>query len=750
MKKYYLPIILILFSIQGYSQFNKDINAYKANYGSLNQAQKNNTGLSPSTAIFLQKLKNEKFINRDSLLQEFHVIEHNKKQCVKVFLISESTIDLSKHGFIESGKFGRIRTGIIEVDKVQKLIDLEEVSYVEIATEVKLLLDDALVSSNVDKAHAGVSSLTQPYTGDGVVVGIIDGGFDYTHPSFYDSTGTSYRVKSVWEQNATTGTPPTGYSYGRELSTQNAILTAQTDDSTTHGTHVAGIAAGSGAGTSDLYRGVAFESDLVLVSIDGTNLGIAEGVDYIIKYANSVNKPCVINMSLGSHIGPHDGMSALDQIFDSLAGNGKILVGAAGNEGSDPLYIGKTYSGNDTVMVSFMNFPQSSLGTDGEGIMDIWGEPNESFMVAVNIYNTNTDQIEDFTPYISSNANGSFTYTIQDGDIFSDDLIVDIATEINPLNNKPHIIIQVDHTDQDDNYRWVLVEIIGHNTSTKMWCHESAFFTSNAYATPFVSGSTNSTVGEIGGTGKSVISVGAYTTTNSYTSFGGSQQTIPAFAALEEIAPFSSIGPTADNRTKPDITAPGNAVIAPVNSFDPNYTSTTPEVAFSVTNGTKNWYFGALEGTSMASPMVTGVLALWLEANPNLSPTNVRNILKNHSRTDSFTGTISASGDNTWGWGKIDALAGLVNIVGIGENGFNNSSLLVYPNPSKGNLFIDASELKGVSVRISNLMGQIVMEETVLSQSLNQLNLENLQNGMYLLLFEKDGQSYSYKIIIEQ
>lgn len=454
-------------------------------------------------------------------------------------------------------------------------------------------------------------------------------------------------------------------------------------------------------------------------------------------------------MSLGTHVGPHDGTSALDQVFDSLAGSGKILVGAAGNEGSDSIFIGKNYSGNDTLMVSYMNFPSSTLGTNGVGLIDIWGEPNDVFTVAINIYNTNTDQIEDFTPYISSNSAGSFNYTIQDGDIFSDDCIVDIATEINPLNNKPHITIEVDHTDQDDNYRWVLVEIIGHSTSTKMWATGS-YFTSNGYVSPFKRGSTNSTVGEIGGTGKSVISVGAYTTTNSYTNFNNSQETIPFNAALEEIAPFSSKGPTADNRTKPDITAPGNVIIAPVNSFDPNYSTTNPEVVYGVTNGTKNWYYGAMQGTSMASPMVTGVLALWLEANPNLSPTNVMNIFKNHSRTDSYTGSIPASGNNTWGWGKIDALAGLVNIVGIGENSFNNSSLLVYPNPSKGTLFIDASDLEGVSVRISNLMGQIVKEETVLSQSLNKLNVENLQNGMYLLLFNKDGQSYSHKIVIEK
>ncbi len=747
MKNIYLSIALLLLSFSVYSQINKKAES-KTKLKVQNANRTITTGLAPSTAIFLHKWKGEKTINKDSLLQEFHGLKKDNKDFIKVFLICKANTRLSDYGFIQSGKYGRIRTGIVELEKIEKLAALPEVSYLEMATEVRPLLDKAITSSNVDKAHNGLN-LPEGYTGDGVVVGIVDIGFDYTHPSFYDSTGVNYRVKRVWEQNATSGTPPSGYSYGRELSSRSTILTAQMDEASSHGTHVAGIAAGSGAGTADQYRGVAFESELVLVSIDGTNLGIAEGVDYIIKYANSVNKPCVINMSLGTHIGPHDGLSALDQAFDSLTGNGKLLVGAAGNEGQDALHIRKTYTTNDTLMVSFMNFPQSSLGTNGMGLMDIWGEPNDSFSVSINIYNTNTDQVEDFTPYISSNANGSFNYTIQDDDVFSDDCIVEIATEINPLNNKPHMMIAVDHTDQDDDYRWVLVEIIAHNSSTKMWCQENAYFTSNGYAAPFVNGSTSSTVGEIGGTGKSVISVGAYTTTNSYTNFGGNQQTIPAFAALEEIAPFSSKGPTADNRTKPDITAPGNVVIAPVSSFDPEYSANADEVAFSVTNGTKDWYFGALEGTSMASPMVAGILALWLEANPKLSPTKVRDILKNHSKVDTHTGAIGTNGDNTWGWGKIDALAGLVNIVGIRENELNSSLLQVYPNPAKELVQINTMNNEGVSVFISDLLGRIIIEPILLSKGLNQIDLNGAKPGIYLIAFQKEGNTYTHKLVVE-
>ena len=157
-------------------------------------------------------------------------------------------------------------------------------------------------------------------------------------------------------------------------------------------------------------------------------------------------------------------------------------------------------------------------------------------------------------------------------------------------------------------------------------------------------GDSKYTVGEIGGTGKNVISVGAYATrTGSY--------------AREEgmIAEFSSLGPTADGRVKPDITAPGNQIISSYSSaqfYDSGICDNT------TVNG-KKYYYGYMSGTSMATPFITGVLATWLQANPTLSPNDVRNIFKKTARQDNYTGTISENGDNTWGFGKIDAWNGI-------------------------------------------------------------------------------------------
>lgn len=668
MKHLYTIAIALLSSVVCYSQTSKSIQIPKKIGEPAKEIRKLEVkGVSPSTAIFMLKLNDENFSRQisesDSLRNHFGIKQLNGSSYVNAFVIASSEANLQQYGFIEGNSKGEIKTGLIPIEELPTISSDEHVSYIQMNEKAESKLDVALAATWVDEVHQGAGSLSQAYFGDGVVVGVIDQGFDYTHPSFYDSTYTTYRVKRVWEQNATSGTPPSGYSYGRELTNQSSILNAQRDMTTTsHGSHVAGTAAGSGAGTSGAYKGVAFKSDIVLVSGDFTDVGTADAIDYIIDYANSVNKPCVINMSLGKHVGPHDGSSAFDQFCDAAVGNGKLLVGAAGNEGSDPLYIGKSYTSIDTIMYSFVEFPGTSNGTNGTTAIDIWGNQNQNFYVSVNIFNTNTNSFEDWTPYLAANTTNTYSYTLQDDDtFFPDDCDVDISTGINSLNSKPNIQILIDHTDQDDNYRWAMIEIIAYNTQTKMWA-SSAEFTNNGYSSPFVNGSTTSTVGEIGGTGNSIVTVGAYTTKNSYTNYSNSTVNIPFQVPLGEIAPFSSHGPTADSRTKPDITAPGNVIVAPVNRFDNTYASSSQETVYGVTNGTNTWYYGAMQGTSMATPMVTGILALWLEAYPELNPAQALTLLKDNAYTDGFTGTIPNNGDNTWGWGKVDAEYGLLDL----------------------------------------------------------------------------------------
>jgi subtilisin family serine protease len=261
------------------------------------------------------------------------------------------------------------------------------------------------------------------------------------------------------------------------------------------------------------------------------------------------------------------------------------------------------------------------------------------------------------------------------------------------------------------------------------------------------------TVGEIGGTGNSIISVGAYTSKNTWTSFSGQNQSLnlpnqSTPNVLNQIADFSSKGPTADGRIKPDITAPGNILASSVSRFDSNYLFTSPRTISGLTDGTNNWFFGMMEGTSMSSPMVAGIIALWLQAKPNLTVAQIKTILQNNS----ITAGLGSLPNNTWGSGKIDAYAGIqyINQFLNVETFDTSNNFIVYPNPTSSKVYFDNSNFNFKEVAIYNYLGQEVTK-TSFSNNINnqEIDMSNLANGIYVLKFSNDGVSQSIKIIKE-
>jgi minor extracellular serine protease Vpr len=747
-----LIVILFAFSqIVNAQVTNKNKQATKASY-----VYKQSKNCSPYTALLLSNLKQKR--NADYLTEHFNLIKSDNETYVSAFIKTDGSIDkslLADYGVKLNTQVGNIYTSLIPINQLENVLLVEGLEYLEIGHKVKPKLDAAREQTWVNWVHNG-TGLTQSYTGDGVVVGVIDGGFDYTHPTFYNADYTQYRISRVWEQGES-GTPPSGYSYGNELVGHTTILNNANDgtDAGSHGTHVAGIAAGSGSALSDTYKGVAYESELVLVPSNYSNVGLAEGIEYIFDYANSAGKPAVVNMSLGSHIGPHDGTSVLDQLFDILSGEGKILVGAAGNEGGDKLHLDYDF-GTDETVYSFITFPENiEHPSAGDTFIDIWGEPGEDFTVAINVYNIDADEYEDYTDYISTSTDGTYNYTLQDSDpMYSDEVPVTIVVEhSNPHNNKPHVYIEFDNTDQDESgdiYDYVMLEVIGTNTSFDAWCSGAgeALFTNLGASNPILDGNTNLTVGEIGGTANSIISVGAYNSKNSYTDFQGNQHTFSY--DVGEIANFSSLGPTADGRTKPDITAPGNKIVSSVNSFDANYTSTSSKVIANVNNGTDYWWFATMQGTSMASPMVAGIVALWLETDPTLTPTEIKQFMQNNAWTDSYTGSVP---NNTWGYGKVDAHETIKAIeLASGLNDFDlNDNLSIYPNPSSGKFVVNIGDETMSSLQIFDISGKLVYSEQIENKTENKtMNLSHLTNGIYILKLSDSKYTKQTKLLINK
>ena len=191
-------------------------------------------------------------------------------------------------------------------------------------------------------------------TGKGVLVAILDSGIDYAHPDFCTDEGTT-RIVALWDQTLVPRegeAPPAGYFDGVLFSQEqiNAALLeprfenrqqlVRSVDNSGHGTHVAGIACGNGRTGGIRYRGVAYESDILVVKIGGTQrdafpqtTNLMAGIDFAVRFAMARNQPLVINISFGNNDGSHDGRSLFETYIDAvcLRGRNAIVVGT-GNE----------------------------------------------------------------------------------------------------------------------------------------------------------------------------------------------------------------------------------------------------------------------------------------------------------------------------------------------------------------------------------------------------------------------------------
>ena len=277
------------------------------------------------------------------MIERYGLIEINSELYVGAFadIKPERRSLAAEYGVLFNGNNDfQITTVDIPVKNFVSFINSEIANFIEIGEKNYPMMDSARRVTHAALVNRGYN-LPKGYCGKDVVIGIVDIGFDYTHRNFYDSTQSTYRVKRVWNQTVS-GNPPSGYNYGTEYTTQSAILAAQySHNNETHGTHVAGMAAGGGSSESAMrkYKGMAPESDIVLVATTMQSDAIHDGLTYILNYAQSVGKPCVVNMSLGGHTGPHDGQDGTERAVDNLFNNreGAALLVSAGNEGNDPL-----------------------------------------------------------------------------------------------------------------------------------------------------------------------------------------------------------------------------------------------------------------------------------------------------------------------------------------------------------------------------------------------------------------------------
>lgn len=634
----------------------------------------------------------------------------------------------------------------LTLDALQRLAKQQGVEYIQITSGATQMLNLARQEAGTDQIHKG-TDLPQAYTGEGVVVGVVDAGFDYMHAAFRRPADGALRIKRVWEQGATTldgASAPAKYGYGIELNTPELIEKAQGDsDSNSHGTHVAAIAAGSDAYKDGAYVGNAPDADIVLVALDlnaSTNADISNAVQYIFDYADEVGKPCVVNLSLGNQDGPHDGTSTFDTMTDAMQGPGRLIVGAAGNHRTDAFHIDHTFATADAAPLrTFVKYKVAPSNSVSGGTIEIWGEKGVDFTVDIAAYSTfNKKDARSTTVYPAEGVTDVDFGKYATG-------TWKVASEVSPLNGKPHVVLTSALTSIRNNYAIALTVTPKTAGRVNIWSDNTYLALESRDIEGFSApDAASSTLCEIGGTGKRILTVGSYTTRNEYTTNGGQQATLQE--TVGDLSSFSSYGPTVDGRMKPNITAPGCFIISAVSNNDASGNLMYAE--YNENFGRYNQY-GYMQGTSMASPFVAGIVATWLQAYPQLTPEQLHEIVQNTARKDNFTATAP---DSNWGYGKINALDGLRQCIEKQETGcvsvampFDGTVRIAY-----GNILLGFARDTQATLCITSMTGSTLFSKQLGKRSAGEtlsVAVPQLPKGVYLLSVKTPTATKTFKFV---
>ncbi|MDX5320086.1 MAG: S8 family peptidase [Bacteroidota bacterium] len=644
--------------------------------------------------------------------------------------------DLQEHGIEVGTKIGTIWTLRVPLNKLYLLPQLNIIRYAEFGAGIEPELERVRLSLRVDSVYMGLGDLKMPYTGKGVVVGIIDWGFDYTHPMFYDTLMQEYRITRAWDQNKTSGPAPTGYTFGTEYVGKSALIQAEQDTlyvfgPGSHGTHVGGIAGGGGAGTK--YLGVAPEAELVFVSLKRDDASFIDAINYIHNYAKSQGKPYVVNMSFGNHSGPHDGSTLRNRAMDSIVGPGAIMVASAGNNGGQTFHLQEDFSQTDTLITEVPSAKGLS-GYWGESV-NIWADSAKSFSIQLELCDNQYQPVYQSTWFATLDNLGSYdTLYAADGDT----LVLRMVSEAsNPLNHKPNLLFE----SRNIGDKLLILRVVGTG-NTHLWHVARLENRVTNWGQPFKAGYPGARQGDASygisgptGSGRSEITVA---------SFLAEARTPTGVETLGTLSAYSSNGPTADERTKPDIAAPGENVASSVNSFDPS-----PGIVISTVDFEgKTYSFVRFSGTSMSAPATAGVVALMLQANPNLAAWEVKDILKKTARLDKNTGQIGPEGDLKWGWGKVNAyLAVRAAELKTGQMDWvEQVPFAYYPNPVTSKILMIESE-EELNLTVIDMLGK---EQASLCSHAgkSEFDLSNLSSGTYLLQWSSSHEFGFVKIVV--
>lgn len=587
---------------------------------------------------------------------------------VMVFMKSEGDVsELMSHcGCEVHATAGDISIVAMPVRNIGTIASDSRVKRIETGRGMRVSNATIATAINSTQAHHGLR-LPQAFTGKGVVMGIQDIGFDLTNPNFYSADMSRYRIKAFWDM-LSTDTIGSRMPVGNEYTDSISLLAySHSRDSkyTTHGSHTLGTAAGSGYNSK--YRGIAYDSDICLVSnyTGDLNEMISEeesykytyatdvlGFKYIFDYAQSVGKPCVISFSEGGVQDLYGDDILYYEMINRLVGPGRIIVASAGNNNLEPSFIHKPkgLESTGTFLERWGNMFYFMADTDKE--MDsrlvLYGTERDTLSVSTQWLCQQPDSLA-FDTLSVDGVEYTFIFGAYPSCYDPGRLVVDYVVKgPDRMGMSSGIPISAEFMGADADIRVykVLGNFVGRSVNPSLNAGEYSHNINSPSSSP------------------DVISVGATAYTTSFTDTNGVTHTYD-FGSNGTVASFSSVGPTVDGRIKPDVMAPGANIISSSNSYffelNPD-TDLFSDVVDEYTYDGRTYYWKADTGTSMSSPAVGGAIALWLEAKPDLTREEIMEVFAHTCRhpddTMSYPNTL-------YGYGQIDVYRGLQYILGI-------------------------------------------------------------------------------------
>lgn len=622
-------------------------------------------------------------------------IRQHKTVRAMIRFIGNAEAVMSEYGCKAITHIGDIYVADIPASQLRAMVNDQRVVRVENHMGGKLLMDITPKWINTPAIDED-TRLPHAFTGKGVLLGIIDIGLEVTHPNFYNANGTELRVTRFLDQFATDdeeyGQP---IDLGREYTTETEIKgKGYGGDSYRgfHGTHCLGISAGSGHTTP--YRGVAYEAELAAADskvAGDSGFGTANELalmKYIFDYADERQLPCVITYSIGFNSLPGD-CELFEEAISQLVGPGHILVASAGNQSSSLGYVCKPKG---------MAVAGTSLLGDADGIAYLYSK--DPFTLKV---------ISKHKEPVDGTLKGdSLIYTPTEGTVETQ--LAGKRVSVEKTDTCYTISFTRDESDADTSA--VLLVIEGEDSFVQLVAEMDHYFYNDPEADSRCSNATNDHNVCLPGCLPSVVTVGALNTRPEFININGDTITDwGRFTPENTIAYFSSKGPTLDGLVKPDVVAPGVNIHASANShYEEDYDYILVEKS---TFEGREYPWVALSGTSMSTPCMAGIVALWLQANPSLSPDDVKRIIRETSHPIG-----EEIPNNTYGYGLADAYAGILNILGLPTaiadlSQHQPSALTIRPADSGIRLSFAKAPTQPFTVRVYSLSGQFLGEHTV-------------------------------------